>query len=156
MGENCSKQLRKGQVWFTDGACNQQKICKYQSKIQWHISLGRVAKAFQSEVAAILDCVTSCLKPHPDLTNIYEQMWTNKNLSNVDNVTSVNKQVRSITSPSNKNKCDPTTCWYIKGGIGENANEQYHYCAFVFKFKSIYLLLCVQICSHSLVFVNVC
>ncbi len=54
--------LRKGQVWFTDGACNQQGtgagICKYQSKIQWHIS----ATAFQAVVAAILDCVTSCLR----------------------------------------------------------------------------------------------
>ncbi len=36
-----------------DGACNQHGtgagICKYQSKVQWHISLG--------EVAAILDFV---------------------------------------------------------------------------------------------------
>ncbi len=44
--------LRKGQVWFTDGACNQQGtgpgICKYQSKIQWHISLGQDATAFLS------------------------------------------------------------------------------------------------------------
>ncbi len=58
--------LRKGQVWFTDGVCNQQGtwagICKYQIRIQWHISLGQDATAFQAEVAAILDCVTSCLR----------------------------------------------------------------------------------------------
>ncbi len=61
-----SKWLRKGQVWFTDGACNQQgtgaRICKYWSKIQWHISLGQDATAFQAEVAAILHCGTSCLR----------------------------------------------------------------------------------------------
>ncbi len=34
----------------------------YQNNIQWHISLGLVATAFQGEVAAILDCVTSCLR----------------------------------------------------------------------------------------------
>ncbi len=59
-------QLRKGHVWFTDGACNQQgtgaKICKYQSKIQWHISMAQEATAFQAEVAVILDCVTSYLR----------------------------------------------------------------------------------------------
>ncbi len=59
-------RLRKGQVWFTDGPCNQQKtgtgICKCQSKIQWHISLGQDTTAFQAEVAAILDCVISCLR----------------------------------------------------------------------------------------------
>ncbi len=58
--------LRKGQVWFTDGACNQQGteagIRKYQSKIQWHILLGQDATAFQADVAAILDCVTSYLR----------------------------------------------------------------------------------------------
>ncbi len=58
--------LRKGQVWFRDGACNQQGtgagVCKCQSKIQWHISLGQDATAFQAEVMAILDCVTSCLR----------------------------------------------------------------------------------------------
>ncbi len=51
--------LRNGQAWFTDGACNQQGtgagICKYQSKIQWRISLGQDAAAFQAEVVAILD-----------------------------------------------------------------------------------------------------
>ncbi len=60
------KWLRKGQVWFRDGACNQlgtgAGICKYQSKIQWHISLGQDATAFQAEVVAILDYVTSCLR----------------------------------------------------------------------------------------------
>ncbi len=59
-------RFRKRQVWFTDEACNQQGtragICKYQSKIQWHMSLGQDATAFQAEVAAILDCVTSCLR----------------------------------------------------------------------------------------------
>ncbi len=51
--------LKKGQVWFTDGASNQQGtgagICKYQNKIQWHISLennfknyiGNVRKSYQ-------------------------------------------------------------------------------------------------------------
>ncbi len=66
--EECKKDwanwLRKGQVWFTDGAGNQQGtgagICKYQSKIQQHISLGQDVTAFQAEVLAILDCVTSC------------------------------------------------------------------------------------------------
>ncbi len=42
--------LRRGQVWFTDGARNQQgtgtEICKYQSKTQWHISLGQDATPF--------------------------------------------------------------------------------------------------------------
>ncbi len=37
-------------------------ICKYQSKIQRHILLGQDATAFQAEVAAVLDCVTSCLR----------------------------------------------------------------------------------------------
>ncbi len=37
-------------------------ICKYRSKIQLHISLGQGATAFQVEVAAIPDCVTSCLR----------------------------------------------------------------------------------------------
>ncbi len=36
--KNWLKQLRKGHVWFKDGACNQQRtgarICKYQSKIK--------------------------------------------------------------------------------------------------------------------------
>ncbi len=45
----------------TDGACNQQGtgegICKYQSRIQWHVCLGKDATDFQAEVAAILDCV---------------------------------------------------------------------------------------------------
>ncbi len=58
--------LRKGQVWFTDEACNQQGtgagICKYQSKIQWHISLEQIATAFQAEVATIPECVTSYLR----------------------------------------------------------------------------------------------
>ncbi len=58
--------LRKEQVWFANGACNQQGIgagiCKYQSKIQRHISLGQDATAFQAEFAAILDCVTICLR----------------------------------------------------------------------------------------------
>ncbi len=44
--------------------CNQQGtgvgICKYQNKIQWHISQGQDTTAFQAEVAAILDCLTSC------------------------------------------------------------------------------------------------
>ncbi len=58
--------LRKRQVWFTDRTCNQQGtgagIGKYQSKIQWYISLGQDATAFQTEVVAILDCVASCLR----------------------------------------------------------------------------------------------
>ncbi len=58
--------MRKGQVGFIDGACNQPGtgagICKYQSKIQWHISLGQDATAFQVEVATILHCVTSYLR----------------------------------------------------------------------------------------------
>ncbi len=37
-------------------------ICKYQREIQWHISLGQDVTAFQADVAAILDCVTSCLR----------------------------------------------------------------------------------------------
>ncbi len=40
-------------------------ICKYQSKTQRHISLGQDATPFQTEVAAILDCVTSCLRKRP-------------------------------------------------------------------------------------------
>ncbi len=63
-GKNRLNQLRRGHVWFTDGACNQQGTgagsWKYQSKQQWHISLGQDATVFQAEVAAILDCVTSC------------------------------------------------------------------------------------------------
>ncbi len=66
MGENKPNQQRKEHVWFTDGACNLQVhragICKYQSKIRWHISLGQDATVFQAEVAVILDCVTSCLR----------------------------------------------------------------------------------------------
>ncbi len=62
--KNWHNQLRKGYVWFADGALNQQRIgtviCKYQSKIQWHISLGHHDTAFQAEAAAILDYVTSC------------------------------------------------------------------------------------------------
>ncbi len=58
--------LLKSIPWFTDGGCNEQgievRICKYQSKIQWHILRGKDAIAFQVEVAAILDCVTSCLR----------------------------------------------------------------------------------------------
>ncbi len=38
------------------------EICKYQSKIRWYISLGQDATSFQIETAAILDCMTSCLK----------------------------------------------------------------------------------------------
>ncbi len=64
--KNWPNQQRNGHVWFRDGACNQQGtgagICKYQSKIQRHISLGQDATAFQPELAAILDCVTSCLR----------------------------------------------------------------------------------------------
>ncbi len=40
-------------------------ICKYQSKTQWHISLGQDATPFQAELAATLDCVTSCLRKRP-------------------------------------------------------------------------------------------
>ncbi len=51
--------LKKEQVRFTDGACNEQGtrtgICKYQHKIQWHISLGQNVVAFQAEVAVLLD-----------------------------------------------------------------------------------------------------
>ncbi len=58
--------LRKGRFWFTYGTCNQlgtgAGICKYQSKIQWHISLTQDATVFQAEVVGILDCVTSCLR----------------------------------------------------------------------------------------------
>ncbi len=58
--------LRKEQGWFTHGACNQQGtgagICKYQNKIQWHISLGQDATAFQAEVVAILDLCDSLPK----------------------------------------------------------------------------------------------
>ncbi len=39
-----------------------QEITNFQSKIQWRISLGQDATAFQAEVAATLDCVTSCLR----------------------------------------------------------------------------------------------
>ncbi len=60
--EECEKnwynQLRKGHAWFIDRACNQQGNCKYQSKIQWHISLEQDATTLQAEVAAILDYVT--------------------------------------------------------------------------------------------------
>ncbi len=52
-------KLRKGNVRFIDGARNHQGtkkgIRKYQSKIQWHISLGQDATAFQAEVAALLN-----------------------------------------------------------------------------------------------------
>ncbi len=37
-------------------------ICKYYSKIQGHIELGRDATAFQAEIAVIRDWKTSCLK----------------------------------------------------------------------------------------------
>ncbi len=64
--KNWLNQLRKEHVWFTDEACNQQGtragICKYQNKLQCHISLGQDTTAFQAEVAAILDCVTSVLR----------------------------------------------------------------------------------------------
>ncbi len=50
--------LGKGQVWFKNEVCNPQGtgagICKYQSKIQWHISLGLDSTAFQAKVAAIM------------------------------------------------------------------------------------------------------
>ncbi len=66
MGQRRSNWLRKGQDWFTDGACNWQGtgagICKYQSKIQWRNSLGQDVTAFRAEVAAIPDCLTSCLR----------------------------------------------------------------------------------------------
>ncbi len=64
--KNWPKQLRKRQISFTDGVCNQQDIeagtCKYQNKIQWHISLGQDATAFQAEVMTILHRVTSNLR----------------------------------------------------------------------------------------------
>ncbi len=64
--KNWPNQQKKGHIWFTDGACNQQGtgagICKYQSKIRWHISLGQDATVFQIEVAKILNSVTSCLR----------------------------------------------------------------------------------------------
>ncbi len=67
--KNWPNWLRKGQVWFTDVARNQQGtgagICKYQCKTQWHISLGQDAPLFQAVVAAILDCVTSYLRKRP-------------------------------------------------------------------------------------------
>ncbi len=57
---------KKAHIWFTDGACNQQGtgagICKYQRKIQWHISLGQDTIALRAVVATILDYVTSCLR----------------------------------------------------------------------------------------------
>ncbi len=66
MGQRQTNWLRKRQIWFTDRARSQQAtgagICNYQSEIEWQISLGRDATAFQAEVAAILDCVISCLK----------------------------------------------------------------------------------------------
>ncbi len=41
--QRLSQLAEKGQVWFTDRACNRQGtgagICKYQSKLQWQISL---------------------------------------------------------------------------------------------------------------------
>ncbi len=65
--KNWPNWLRKGQVWFTDGACNRYGtgagICK--NKIQWHISLAQDAIVFQAEIAAILDWVTRCLKQRP-------------------------------------------------------------------------------------------
>ncbi len=68
-GKDWPNWLRKGQVWFTNRACNQQGtgagIYKYQSKIQWHISLGQNATPFWAEVAAILNCVTNCLRKRP-------------------------------------------------------------------------------------------
>ncbi len=58
-----TKSTEKGMSGLhTHGACNQQGTCKYQRKLQWHISLGQDATAFQVGVAAILDCVTSCLR----------------------------------------------------------------------------------------------
>ncbi len=63
-GKKWPSQLRKGHIWFTDEACDQQGtragICKLQSKIQWHISLEQDAIAFQADIVAILDCVTGC------------------------------------------------------------------------------------------------
>ncbi len=65
-GEKLAETAEKGQVWFTDGACNQQgivtRIRKYQSKIQRHISQGQDATAFQIEDAVILGHVTSSLR----------------------------------------------------------------------------------------------
>ncbi len=72
--KNWLYQLREGPVWFTAGVCNQQGtgagIYKYQSKRQWHIFSVQDATAFQTEVAAILDCVTSC----PRKRQVKEQM----------------------------------------------------------------------------------
>ncbi len=63
MREKLGQSIEKRACLFTDGACNQQGtgagICKYQSKIQWHISLGQDATAFHVDVATILDCLTS-------------------------------------------------------------------------------------------------
>ncbi len=65
MGQRLAKSGEKRarlHVCFIDEAYNQQGtgagICKYQSKIQQHISLGQDATAFQAEVATVLDYVT--------------------------------------------------------------------------------------------------
>ncbi len=57
----------KMKIWaenspFPDSKIQHSIECKYQSNIQRHISLGKDATTFQVEVAAILDCVTSCLR----------------------------------------------------------------------------------------------
>ncbi len=41
--------------------------------MQWHISLGQDATAFQADVVEILDCVTSCLRKRlvKEQTTIY-------------------------------------------------------------------------------------
>ncbi len=62
MGKNWLKWSRKGQVWFTDEACNQQgngmgQVPKQNSVT--HLTETKCSSLFV-EVAAVLDCVT-CL-----------------------------------------------------------------------------------------------
>ncbi len=52
--EECVKdwpeRLRKRQVWFTDGDCDQEGVvageCKWKSRRQWHMPLGQEATSF--------------------------------------------------------------------------------------------------------------
>ncbi len=110
-------------------------------------------------------------------------MWTNmpkkEEFLNVDDMTSTNKHVRSRTSASNTNECNPTICQYIKGFVISfvcssvksedaflqtskpelarmrmNSGISIHTRAFVFQFKSINLLTLVHICSYLLLFVH--
>ncbi len=116
--------LRKGQVWFTDEAyCNQQGtgagICKYQSKIQWHISLGQDVTASLAEVVTILDCVTSCQRK--GLVKEQITICTNSRAAVADLTASGTKSLLvALTVMSEVNQ---VTIMWVPGHSGIQRNE---------------------------------